>query len=124
MGQNVLREKSFAFALRVIRVYKQIVAEHKEYVLSKQFLDAGTSIGALVREAEYAQSKPDFISKMNIALKESNETEYWILLLRDSDFISVATADDLEKDNKELLRMLISSIKTSKTNSNRSLLNK
>jgi len=61
---------------------------------------------------------------MNIALKESNETEYWILLLRDSDFISVATADDLEKDNKELLRMLISSIKTSKTNSNRSLLNK
>ena len=61
---------------------------------------------------------------MNNALKESNETEYWILLLRDSDFISAATADDLEKDNKELLRMLISSIKTSKTNSNRSLLNK
>jgi four helix bundle protein len=107
----------------VIKVYKQIVAEKKEYVLSKQFLDSGTSIGALIREAEFAQSKADFISKMNISLKESNETEYWICLLRDSEFISIETANELYSDNQELLRMLISSIKTAKQNSNRSLTN-
>jgi four helix bundle protein len=95
-------------------VNKQIVAEQKEYVMSKQFLKAGTSIGALVREAEFAQSKPDFISKMSIALKESNETDYWVSLLRDSGFISIETATDLLSDNRELISMLISSIKTAK----------
>jgi four helix bundle protein len=107
----------------VIKVYKQIVAEKKEYVLSKQFLDSGTSIGALIREAEFAQSKADFISKMNISLKESNETEYWICLLRDSEFIPLETANELNTDNQELLRMLISTIKTAKQNSNRQLTN-
>jgi len=82
--------------------------------MSKQFLKAGTSIGALVREAEFAQSKPDFISKMSIALKESNETDYWVSLLRDSGFISIETATDLLSDNRELISMLISSIKTAK----------
>ena len=71
--QSILKQKTYAFALKVIKVYKQIVTEHKEYVLSKQFLKAGTAPGALVREAEYGQSKPDFISKMSIALKEANE---------------------------------------------------
>jgi four helix bundle protein len=123
MAESVLRKKSYGFALKVIKVYKQIVTEKKEYVLSKQFLDSGTSIGALIREAEFAQSKADFISKMNIALKESNETEYWICLLRDSEFISIETASDLFSDNQELLRMLIASIKTAKQNSNRSLTN-
>ncbi|MDD4589539.1 MAG: four helix bundle protein [Parabacteroides sp.] len=87
MGERVLREKSYAFALGVIRVYKQIVSEHKEFVLSKQFLKAGTATGALVYKAEFAQSKADFVSKLSIALKESNETTYWISLLRDSDYI-------------------------------------
>ena len=82
--------------------------------MSKQFLKAGTSIGALVREAEFAQSKPDFISTMSIALKESNETDYWISLLRDSGFISIKLASELLADNKELISMLISSIKTAK----------
>jgi len=123
MEESPLKKKSYSFALKIISAYKQIVSEKKEYVLSKQFLDAGTSIGALIREAEFAQSKADFISKMNIALKESNETEYWICLLRDSEFITIETANNLKNDNQELLRMLISSIKTAKQNSNRSLTN-
>ena len=86
MKESILKQKTYAFALKVIKVYKQIVAEHKEYVLSKQFLKAGTAPGGLVREAEYAQSKPDFISKMSIALKESNEC-FGLLRLR-----SVTTA--------------------------------
>ena len=116
MSESILREKSYKFALKVIKVYKQIVAEFNEYVLSKQLLKAGTAIGALVREAEFAQSKADFISKMSIALKESNETEYWLLLLRDSDFILVEIAEDLLADNKELISMLVASIKTAKKN--------
>jgi four helix bundle protein len=124
MAESILRTKSYAFALKVIKVYKQIIAEKKEYVLGKQFLDAGAAIGALIREAEFAQSKADFISKMNISLKESNETEYWICLLRDSDFITKETADDLNSNNQELLRMLVSSIKTPKQNSGKPLTNK
>ena len=119
MSESILRQKSYAFALKVIKVYKQIVSEHKEYILSKQFLKAGTSIGAMVREAEFAQSKPDFISKLSISLKEANETEYWISLLRDSDYISSETANELLADNKELISMLVSSIKTAKKSLNR-----
>lgn len=115
MKESILKEKTYVFALKVIKVYKQII-EHKEYVLSKQFLKAGTSPGALVHEAEYAQSKPDFISKLSIGLKESNECEYWTSLLRDSDFISTETANDILNDNSEIIRMLVSSIKTAKNN--------
>ena len=114
MSESILRLKSYAFALKVIHVYKQIIAEHKEYVLSKQFLKAGTSIGALVREAEFAQSKPDFISKLSISLKEANETDYWILLLRDSNYITFETANELLANDKELISMLVASIKTAK----------
>ena len=81
LRQNVVKEKSFAFALRMVRLAKYLQDEKKEFVLSKQVLRSGTAIGALVREAEHAQSKPDFISKMSIALKEANETDYWIDLL-------------------------------------------
>ena len=111
-----MSQKSYAFALKVIKVYKQIVLEHKEYVLSKQFLKAGTSIGALVREAEFAQSKLDFISKLSISLKEANETDYWISLLRDSGYTTVETANELSNYNKELISMLVSSVKTAKFN--------
>jgi len=114
MSESILRQKSYAFALKVIRVYKQIVAENKEYVLSKQFLKAGTSIGALVREAEFAQSKADFISKLSISLKEANETDYWVLLLRDSNYITIESAIELLANDKELISMLVSSIKTAK----------
>lgn len=75
---NVVKEKSFAFAVRVVNLYKYLCNEKKEFVLSKQLLRCGTAIGALVREAEQAESKPDFVHKMAIALKEANETEYWI----------------------------------------------
>jgi four helix bundle protein len=118
LKENILKEKTYAFALKVIQVYKQIVSEHKEYVLSKQFLKSGTSPGGLVREAEYAQSKPDFISKMSIGLKEANECEYWTLLLKDSDYITPETAADLLADNKEIIYMLISSVNTAKSNLN------
>jgi four helix bundle protein len=116
MTESILKQKSYLFALKVIKIYKQIVSEHKEFVLSKQFLKAGTAIGALVHEAEFAQSKPDFISKLSIALKEANECDYWILLLKDSAYISIETYDSIEPDQKELIYMLISSIKTAKSN--------
>ena len=116
MKESILKQKTYDFALIVISVYKQIIAEHKEYVLSKQFLKAGTSIGALVREAEYGQSKPDFISKMSIALKEANECDYWTSLLKDSAYITQETYSEMESTNKEIIYMLISSIKTVKNN--------
>jgi four helix bundle protein len=115
MKESILKQKTYAFALKVIKVYKQIITEHKEYVLSKQFLKSGTAPGALVREAEYGQSKPDFISKMSIALKEANECDYWTNLLKDSDYISQETFNDLQTDNKEIIYMLISTVKTTKS---------
>lgn len=81
MKENILKDRSFQFSLAVIKVYKQVSVEHKEYVLTKQLLRSGTAIGALYREAEHAQSKIDFIHKLSIALKEANETLYWIELL-------------------------------------------
>jgi four helix bundle protein len=116
MKESILKQKTYTFALKVINVYKQIVFEHKEYVLSKQFLKSGTAPGALVREAEYGQSKPDFISKMSIALKEANECDYWTCLLKDSDYISQETFVELQTDNREIIYMLISSVKTAKAN--------
>ena len=116
MKESILKEKTYAFALKVVRVFKQIVEEHKEYVLSRQFLKAGTAPGALVREAEFGQSKADFISKMSIALKEANECDYWINLLKDSDLISQNIAAELLAENLELIKMLTSTINTAKTN--------
>jgi len=80
MKENILKDKSFLFALEVVKFTQYIVSEKREFILSKQFLRSGTAVGALIREAEYAQSRPDFISKLHIALKEANETEYWIEL--------------------------------------------
>jgi len=114
--ESILKLKTYAFALKVIKVYKQIIAEHKEYVLSKQFLKSGTAPGALVREAEYGQSKSDFISKLSIALKEANECNYWTCLLRDADYISQTTATDLLTDDDEIIKMLTASINTAKNN--------
>ncbi len=113
--ESILQQKSYAFALKVIKTCRQIITEKKEFVLSKQFMKAGTAIGALVREAEFAQSRADFISKLSIALKESNETDYWISLLKDSAVINIETAKQLDTENKELIRILVSSIKTAKS---------
>ena len=116
MKESILKKRSYAFALRVVRLYKYL-CKHKEFVLSKQVLRSGTSIGALVSEAEFGQSRADFISKLSIALKETNETIYWLSLLRDSSYIDEKAFDSIYPDAEELMRLLISSIKTAKQNS-------
>ena len=112
--ESVLRDKSYLFALRVVKLYKHLIKQHKEYTLSKQILRSGTSIGALVREAQYAQSAKDFINKLSIALKEANESEYWIMLLKDSEFITKKMHDNIQPDINELVKMLAASINTAK----------
>jgi four helix bundle protein len=116
MKNNVVKEKSFEFAIRMVNLYKNIHSVKKEFVLSKQLLRSGTAIGALVREAEQAESKPDFIHKMAIALKEANETEYWILLLYKTDYLAKDAFEPISKDVDELIRLLTSIIKTTKAN--------
>ncbi len=112
--RNIVSDKSYAFAIRVIKLYKYLSSEQKEFVLSKQILRSGTAIGALIREAEHAQSKADFLNKMNIALKEANETEYWLMLLKDTDYIDKQSYDSIILDSRELIKLLASIVKTMK----------
>ncbi len=112
--ENIIAVKSYAFAIRVIKLYKFLPEEKREYVLSKQLLRSGTAVGALVKEAEHAQSKADFLNKMNVGLKEANETEYWLMLLKDTDYISKNEFDSINKDCSEILRLLVSIVKTTK----------
>ena len=114
MKKNILKEKSFLFAIRIINLYKYLKKEHLEYVISKQILRSGTAVGALVREAEFAESTKDFIYKFSIALKESNESLYWLDLLAATDFLEEKMYFSLKKDCEELLKLLVSTIKTSK----------
>ena len=112
--ENILRPKSYKFALRIVEMYKLLSSERKEFVLSKQVLRSGTSVGAMIMEAEHAQSKADFLNKMNVALKEINETEYWLMLLKDSGYLSETEYESINKDCVELIRLLISTVKTLK----------
>ena len=112
--ENVIETKSFDFAVRIVNLYKYLTDTKKEYVLSKQLLRSGTSIGANVAEAEQAQSKPDFVSKMNIALKETSETKYWIKLLHATDYLSEEESSSILADCIELEKILVSIIKSSK----------
>ena len=112
--KSILKEKSFDFAVRIIHLYKYLKKNHGEYVISQQVLKAGTSIGALIREAEFAESRTDFSHKLNIGLKESNETTYWLELLAASGFISKKMFKSIYADATSILRMLVSSIKTIK----------
>ena len=112
--ENVIEIKSFDFAVRIVNLYKYLTGIKKEYVLSKQLLRSGTSIGANVAEAEQAQSRPDFVSKMNIALKETSETKYWIKLLKAADFLSEKESSSLLANCVELEKLLVSIIKSSK----------
>ncbi|MBP7477970.1 MAG: four helix bundle protein [Chitinophagales bacterium] len=114
MGKSILRDKSYAFAIRVVQLSQFLVNEKMEFVLSKQVMRSGTAISALIHEAEFGQSKPDFISKMNIALKEANETGYWLSLLKDTNIIDEILFNSLQVDCKELIAMLVATIKTSK----------
>ena len=114
MEKNVIVDKSKWFALRIIRLYKYLVEIKKEFVLSKQLLRCGTSIGANVREAVHAMSKKEFIAKMNISLKESAETEYWLELLYESEYISRKEFKSIYKDCTEIKAILISIIRSAK----------
>lgn len=114
MKESILREKSYQFALRIVKLYQFVVSEKSEYVLSKQILRSGTSIGANVEEANQAESKADFIHKLSIAQKESFETDYWLRLLRDSNYLTTSQADSILKDCQELQKLITSSIKTAK----------
>ena len=116
MNENTVKFKSFKLALEVIKNYKEITLNHREFVLSKQFLRSGTAIGALVREAENAESKKDFIHKLSISLKEANETDYWIELIYQSEYFNRENYLNLKSSNSELIRMLTSIIKTTKNN--------
>jgi four helix bundle protein len=113
-NRNPLKTKSYSFALRRINLYKYLSTEKKEYILSKQILRSGTAIGALVSEAEFGQSKADFRSKMSIALKEANESVYWLSLLKDSKYIDQKMYASLLENAKELTAMLVATVKTTK----------
>ena len=113
MKKNLIQEKSFEFALEIVKLYQQLVGQ-KEYVISKQLLRSGTSVGAMVRESEHAESKTDFIHKLSIALKEANETEYWLDLLKETNYLSETEYLSLQENIKEILKLLVSIIKTSK----------
>ena len=115
---NVVRDKSFLFAFRVVKIARFLQQQKREFVLSKQVLRSGTAIGALVREAEHAQSKADFIRKMSIALKEANETDYWIDLLHQSVYLTQDSYYSIHPDIQELIKLLVSIVKTSKGASN------
>lgn len=112
--KNVIVEKSKQFAVKIVRLY-QFLVESKEFVMSKQILRSGTSIGANVHEAVRGFSKDDFIYKMNISLKEASETEYWLELLNQTDYLPDEKFNELNNDNKELIKILASIVKTSKT---------
>ncbi|NMP37837.1 MAG: four helix bundle protein [Clostridiales bacterium] len=113
MAENQIENKSFDFAVRIVNLYKHLNSEKKEYVLSKQLLRSGTSIGANVSEAQRGQSKADFISKMSIALKEANESYYWIKLLYKTDYITELQFLSLETDITEIIKLLVSICKSS-----------
>lgn len=108
MKSNVIVEKSKAFALRVIKMYKYLVDTKNEFVMAKQVLRSGTSIGANIREAQRGQSKPDFYAKLNIALKEAEETAYWLELLHESGFVSLDLFESIYADCQEVIRVLVS----------------
>jgi four helix bundle protein len=116
VSKSILKEKSYSFALDIVKLAQSLQKDQKEFILSKQVLRSGTAIGALIREAEFGQSKPDFISKLSIALKEANETEYWLSILKDSIYIKEQDFNHLQLACKELIAMLVSSIKTLKSN--------
>jgi four helix bundle protein len=116
MAENIIKTKSFNFALRIVKLYQFLTIDKKEYVLSKQLLRSGTAIGALTREAEQAESKVDFIHKFAIAQKESNETEYWLDLLFESNYLNENQYNSIKSDIVEINKILASIIISTKKN--------
>ncbi|HPB32219.1 MAG TPA: four helix bundle protein [Candidatus Sumerlaeota bacterium] len=115
-GENLIETKSYAFAVRIVRLYQHLSAKKKEFVLSRQILRAGTGIGANVEEAIGGQSRADFISKMAIAYKEARETAYWLRLLKDTDYITESEFLSIHADAEELCRIIASIRNSSKAN--------
>ena len=113
---NVIEYKTYSFANRIVKAYRYLTKEQKEFILSKQLLRSGIAIGALVREAKFAQSKADFINKMSIALKEANETKYWLSLLYDNEYIDNPSFQSIFEEAKEVTAILVSIVKTTKEN--------
>jgi len=116
MKENVLKAKSFNLAVRIVGLYRHLCENKKEFVLSKQVLRSGTSVGAHIREAEHAQSKADFIHKLAIAQKEINETIYWLELMQAANYLSQEEFDSVNYDAIEIIKLITSSIKTAKNN--------
>ncbi len=116
MKENAIQQKSYAFAWRIVKAYKYLVGEQREFVLSKQLLRSGTSIGANVEEALAASSKADFINKLTIAAKEARETSYWLRLLHDNQFLPTSAFNSIHSHNLELLKIISSIILTTKSN--------
>ena len=107
LNNNAIEEKSFNFSIRIVNLYKYLTVDKKEFVMSKQLLKSGTSIGANVAEAQRGQTKPDFNTKMNIALKEANETQYWLKLLYKTEYISEKEYLSIENDIREIIAILV-----------------
>ncbi len=117
MKENIIKDKSFKFAVRIIRLYQLFNKEKNEYVLSKQILRSATSVGAMIREAEHSESKKDFIHKISIAQKEINETIYWLELLKETDFLTEEEFESLNNDAIEIIKIITKILKTTKQNS-------
>ncbi len=114
MGNNIIREKSFKFAVRIVKLYRYLVEEKKEYVLAKQLLRSGTSVGAMVRESEHAESKNDFTHKLAIAQKEINETLYWLELLKEANYLTLVEFENINNDAVEIIKLITAILKTTK----------
>jgi len=118
MRENIVKNKSFASAVRVVKLYQFLCEEKREFVLSKQLLRSGTSVGAMVREAEHAETKKDFIHKMGVAQKEINESIYWLELLKETDYLKSDQFESINKDAVEIIKLITSIKKATKANIN------
>ena len=119
MKENIIKNKSFDFAVRIVKLNQYLCNNKKEFVLSKQLLRSGTSVGAMVREAEHAETKADFKHKMGIAQKEINETLYWLELLKATDYLTTEQFEDINAHAVEIIKIITTIIKTTKSNINR-----
>ena len=111
---NIIAEKSFAFAIRIVNLYKYLHTQKREFIMAKQLLRCGTSIGANVAESQNAQSTADFLSKLNIALKEATETKYWLRLLHSTEYLSNEQFDSIYSDSVEIEKILVAIVKSIK----------
>jgi four helix bundle protein len=118
MRENIVKNKSFAFAVRVVRLYQFLCEQKKEFVLSKQLLRSGTSVGAMIREAEHAETKKDFTHKMGVTQKEINETIYWLELLKETDYLLSEQFESINTDAVEIIKLITAILKSAKSNIN------